>query len=122
MEMEKVFGYDYVDGKLVVNADEAKAVKFVFEKHEEYVENPPKELVDRVLEIALEKGETLSYEEAKERVPYSYILEYIANEANTEFADILKKGKLTQNKSDTTVTCEPIVSKELWDKVQSKLR
>ena len=122
-----MLGYDCVDEKLVVNVDEAKVVKFVFEKDKEYTENPPKVLVDRVLEIALEKGESLSYDEAKERVSYSAILEYIAAEANTEFSAILKNSppcqdKPLQAKNDTSYSCEPIISKEIWDKVQRKLR
>lgn len=123
--MEKLFGYDYVNGKLVISENEAKIVKYVFAKQEEYTENPPKELVDRVLEIARERGEELTYEEAKERVSYSAILEYITREMNLneEFIKIIKKEHsqlLTGQFKITDSTSEPIISKELWDKVQEK--
>ena len=125
--MKNLLGYDCVDGKLVANEDEARIVKYIFAKQKEYTEHPPAELVNEFLEIAKAKGEILSYEEAEQRVPYSDILEYIAKEANSnsEFLEILRKSKpyqtpLRKGKIETTSSREPIVSKELWDKVQKK--
>ena len=124
--MKVPFGYDLVNGELVINEDEAKIVKYMYAKQIEYTENPPKELVDVVLEIAQENGEELTYEEAKERVSYTAILEYIAREMNTneEFRETLKKIKSYSypfdNSGIVTTNSTPIISKELWDKVQKK--
>ncbi len=125
-KMKNLLGYDYVDGKLVINEAEANIAKRVFAKQKEYVDNPPKELVDAVLAIAQEKGEILTYEEAKEKVSYSAILEYMAREfnANTEFIETLNKSKTYPSVSEQTgeTNSHTIVSKEIWDKAQEKIK
>ena len=127
---QKVLGYDQVDEKLVINSDEAEIVKFTFNKATEYSEHPPKELVDRVLQIAEENGEVLTYEEAEQRVSYSAILNYIAKEmnANEEFATILKrndphtlKGSLRYSE-ECELKSEPILQKEMWELAQKKMK
>jgi hypothetical protein len=123
--MEKLFGYDYVDGKLVVNVEEAKIIRTTFEKVIEYTDHPPKVLVDRVIEISLENGESISYEDAEKRVSYSAILEYISKELNVEFGEMFEKHvyhSISFEKSDENVEHQPIVSKEQWDKVQEKIK
>ena len=125
--MENLLGYDYVDGKLVINEDEAKIVKYLYVKLEEYTENPPQELVEHVLERAREDGEELTYEEAKERVTLSAILEYITREMNSneEFIAILKKSNphsLCGQLKNTNSACEPIIAKEVWDAAQQKMK
>lgn len=125
--MKNLLGYDYVDGKLVINEDEAKIVKYLYAKLEEYTENPPQELVERVLVKAREDGEELTYEEAKERVTHSAILEYITREMNSseEFIAILKKSNphsLRGQLKNTNSTCEPIIAKEIWDEAQQKMK
>ena len=126
--MEKVFGYDYVDGKLVANDEEAKIVKFLYDKLAEYTEHPPKELVDGVLEAAQENGEILTYEEAEERVSYSAIMWYINKEiyANAEFKETLDKlgeprlmyVRRSDGKDNNST---PIISKEDWNKMKTEL-
>lgn len=98
--MKNVFGYDYVDGKLVVNDNEAKIIKFTYDKVEEYKANPPEVLVNAVLENARVCGEVITYEEAKGKVSFSAILEYITNELNEneEFRDTLRKHRLKKSK------------------------
>lgn len=126
----KLLGYDSVDGELVINTDEAEIVKFTFNKVNEYTAHPPKELVDRVLEIAEENGEVLTYEEAEQRVSYSAILNYIAKEMNTneEFGEILKRNTphtLTGNLRDCdecALKSEPIVAQEMWELAQKKMK
>lgn len=126
--MKVPFGYDLVNGELVINEDEAKSIKYAYAKQEEYTDNPPQELVDRVLEIARERGEKLTYEEAKERVSYSDILDYIVREinSNAEFAETLKKYKpetLRWKFVETfNITSTPLISKEDWKKVQEKFK
>ena len=124
--MKNLLGYDYVNGSLVINEDEAKIVKFVFARVKEYTDHPPKELVEVVLAIAQEKGEILTYEEAEKRVSYSAILDYIARElnANTEYIEQLNKSKpypFIKEQVEAT-SSHPIISKELWDKVQERLK
>lgn len=127
---QKVLGYDQIDGKLVTNTDEAEIVKFIFNKVNEYTEHPPKELVDRVLEIAEENGEVLTYEEAEQRVSYSAILNYIAKEmnANEELVKILKrndshtlKGSLRYS-DECAIKSESIITKEMWELAQKKMK
>lgn len=123
--MEKLFGYDYVDGKLVVNVEEAKIIRTTFERVIEYTDHPPKVLVDRVIEISLENGESISYEDAEKRVSYSAILEYISKELNEEFGEMFEKQiyhSISFEKGDGNVEHQPIVSKEQWDKVQEKIK
>lgn len=120
-------GYDYVDRKLVANATEAEMIKSVFKKFEEYTENPPKVLVDSVLEMALENGEDLCCEDAKQRVSYSEILAFIANELNVEFDEKLTMFKSSRyvgrfEQGDPRKVSDQIVPKELWSVVQDKLR
>lgn len=79
---KRVFGYNS-DGS--INPAEAAAVRFIFAKNEEYCKHPPRELVERIIEIAMSHGETLEYEDAEKQVSYSSILEYIAREANEKF-------------------------------------
>jgi len=83
--MEKVFGYDFIDGKLVVNEQEAEVVRFVFQKHEEYMEEPPEELVRNVIEEYEADGKEITFEEAKKEVKYDQILDYIAREVRETF-------------------------------------
>ncbi len=78
--MEKILGYDCVDGKLVVNPVESEIVKFTFEKTIQYTDHPPIELVGAVIEEYRNRGEDICYEEAEVEVSYSEILEYITRE------------------------------------------
>lgn len=128
ISMKKLLGYDYVDGKLVINDDGSKIVKFIFEKNEEYTKHPPKELVDKVLAIAQEKGKTLTYEEAEARVSYTAILEYIGKEIYEvpEFKETLDKleethkanvlyGTLRKERNKASINMTPIISKEIFE-------
>ena len=126
--MKVPFGYDLVNGELVINEAEAKIIRYTFAKQNEYTDHPPKELVDRVLAIAQEKGEILTYEEAEERVSYSDVLAYISREinSNAEFAETLKKYKPEPLRGEfvetSNITSNPIISKEDWDKIQEKIK
>ena len=119
--MKKVFGFDNVDGKMVINAAEADVVKTVFNRVAGYVEHPPKILVEPVLESALKNGEIITYEEAEKRVPYSAILGYVARELNVELEKPYT-GVISTEKGAEPSVSETIISKELWDKVQEKIQ
>ena len=124
--MNVPFGYDLVNGELVINEDEAKIAKYTFAKQKEYTDNPPEELVQAVIERYESRGEEITYEDAKLKVSYSEILSYITNELNNnpEFVETLKKykpyplrGKFVET---SNITSTPIISKEDWDKALEK--
>lgn len=126
--MKAPLGYDFINGKLVINEEEGEIVKYIFEKNNEYVNNPPEELVRKVIEIYEDRGEEITYEDAKKEVSYSDILIYLTKEMNSnpEFIEILKKahpseisGELRKNEVERS---EPIFSQEVWNKVQDKLK
>lgn len=111
MNEQGIFGYKLENGKVVVDEDEAKAVKAVVEKFDVYMKHPPKELVDAVIEECAIEGEDISYEEAEKRVSYEAIVDYITCEINREFPP--KKAK---RKAFATTELEPIVSEEVFNK------
>ena len=77
-----IYGYEKRDGKLVPNKTESEIVKYIFEKTNEYCDNPPEELVRAVIEEYENRGEVITYEEAKEKVPFDAILHRITEEVN----------------------------------------
>ena len=79
MELENQeipYGYTINDIDIVVDPLPAENVKFLFQKLEEYDKNPPKELVQNILEERKE----LTYEEAKSLVNFRDIVRYISKE------------------------------------------
>lgn len=79
----KIYGYDCVDGKLVINEIESEVIKWIFSTVATYIKHPPKVLVDAVISNHKELyGEELSYEVAEKKVSYSSILEYLSEEVN----------------------------------------
>ena len=67
--------------RMVPDPIPAEHVKFLFEKLVEYAENPPEELVQKVIDLYQEEyGETLSHEEAKGKVSYTDVKDYVAAE------------------------------------------
>ena len=118
-----------------IKENEAAVVRFVFEKHNEYCDNPPADMVEAKIEAAKENGEEITYEEAAKRVTEYEIGCRIWDEirANPEYAAAIKEynkrigynsdpntfiGKL---RSTPPVACEPIISQEKWDKAQAAL-
>ena len=122
--MSEIFGYTRVNGNLEINESEAEIVRFYFNKTNEYSDNPPKELVLAVVEDYAARGETLSYEEAAEKVSYERILSHVQKEAYAKFKDFfdskrreqaafsIKPGTLSGEKHS------PVVDPNLWALVQ----
>lgn len=80
---DKIYGYDFVDGKYVINEIEAEIVKWMSSTILSYIEHPPKVLVDAVLYRWKELyKEEISYEDAEKAVSYGSILEYLTDEIN----------------------------------------
>lgn len=74
-------GYKINDGIIEVDELNSEVVKWVFDTTEEYTNDPPSCLVEDVIAHHKEfYDEDLSYEEAKEKVSYSSILNYATAE------------------------------------------
>lgn len=43
--MEKILGYDYADGKYIINETESEMVKFIIDQYLHYGEEPPSNLL-----------------------------------------------------------------------------
>lgn len=76
------FGYKNVNGKLEIDDTQSKHVKKVFHDYEKYLEHPPEELMQAVLEEAIINGEELSYDDVEKRVSNNDIMMYITHEIN----------------------------------------
>lgn len=80
-QKNSLYGYKVVgNGHLVIDELPAENVKFIFRKVEEYSQNPPAELVERILEEYEAQGTILTYEEAVPLVSLSAVQEYVAEE------------------------------------------
>jgi len=80
---EALFGYEVVNGKLVINREESIVVKWIFERFLLYLENPPEELVKTALKRARSQGisiREISFEEAKSLVTVNLVKEYMVRE------------------------------------------
>ena len=79
---ETPYGYRIDENqRMVPDPIPAEHVKFLFEKLVEYAENPPEELVQKVIDLYQEEyGEALSHEEAKGKVSYTDVKDYVAAE------------------------------------------
>lgn len=90
--MKRPFGYDIVDGKLVVNEQEMEVVRFIYSRQEEYHQNPPKELVEIVYKEERHFDKKFTMEMAREKAKGdSRILIYVTNDVNEKFGHILKR-------------------------------
>lgn len=76
------YGYDIVNGKLVVNEEERAIIRWNVKQFLSYSENPPVELLKRVIKDrgSRERIEAISHEEAKSLVSTTQISKYIAHE------------------------------------------
>lgn len=90
--MEKIFGYDIKDGKYVINEKEAEVVRFYYQKHAEYTEEPPEELVRNVIEEYEADGREITFEEAKTEVSAYQIRSYIVKEIQETFGESFEQS------------------------------
>ena len=85
VQKEQIYGYKVNDKNLLVVDDlPAENVKFIFYKIEEYIQNPPAELVTEVMERHKGWNTELTYEEAIPLVSLSAIHEYVAEELSVK--------------------------------------
>ncbi|WP_373216209.1 hypothetical protein [Ruminococcus sp. 5_1_39BFAA] len=138
---EKIIGYDWQGGKLVVNPFEAESVKWIFQSVTDYTKQPPRNLVDAAIERhRISEKVELSYEEAISKVYYCEILDYVTAELKQKYklfkqtssdSDIEEwkrilalpletvEQQLANISSDNEKSHEPIISRELFEAVQS---
>lgn len=77
------YGYDCdTNGNIIVNEQEAKIIQLIFNNYLQYRKHPPKELVDEIIEEAENNHETITYQEAEQKVSFERIDRYIAGEIN----------------------------------------
>ena len=123
------FGYEMRNGKLVPNETESEIIKYRYEKGIEYNKNPPEELINKIIEEYAEYGETLTREEAQERVTYGRITDWIWAEIREKWKDYFAEqtermkacvGRLGENKYQMSEST-PIVSREEWEKAQAAM-
>lgn len=129
---ENVFGYKMENGRLVGDEDEVKVVQMTLDKLDQYKKHLPKELVDAVIAQYENNSDHISYEDAEKLVPLGSIIGCIAKEVNLEFGSkIVKKNMFAMIHSGepleevmnyTKKELEPIVSEELFEKVQEALQ
>jgi len=98
------YGYNIVDGKLVINEIQAESIRWLFRTINEYSINPPKVLVEAAKVSAEEQGEILSYEEAKSRVAFVDIMECVCNEFNERLNESQDTIGADGNKIVETIT------------------
>ena len=90
----KLFRNNIAKDNSIPDKDDSEIVLYVFDKFNEYTENPPKELVQSIIYTYRDEGKEISYEDAKALVPYEAIKRYISNEVNIKF-----KGEYTEKLS-----------------------
>lgn len=78
--MKMLYGYND-DG--TINPTEAENIRFLYEKLNEYSENPPAELVEMTRkEMEARTDRKITYEEVKEHVSYFQVKDYVCQEIN----------------------------------------
>ena len=87
----KLFRNNNAKDKSIPDKNDSEIVLYVFDKFNEYTENPPQELVQSIIYTYRDEGKEISYEDAKALVPYEAIKRYISNEVNIKF-----KGEYTE--------------------------
>ena len=133
---ELIFGYDQTPRGVIVNQAEATVVQYVYERRIELALNPPEKLVNEVLDEYAERGETISAEDAKKIIPDYKLLLLIEEEVKAkwpaEYESLLKKQNYNRSALDCKLSsgrtfangkkqCEPLISQDEWDKVQSQI-
>ena len=132
----RAFGYmrvatvDQIDSGLKTKEEEAVVIRYIFDTFDAYCKNPPEDLVQQVLQD--HEGEDLTYDEAKALVPLGAIELRIADEVNAKWPDAGKwfvEARISQcaKKHHPLGDITPsehtdIVSKEVFEQVQEKLR
>lgn len=130
------FGYDNTAAGMAINEAEAEVVRYVFGKFQEYTENPPADLVQAVIDDYKSRGADLTNEDAVSKVPMQSIIELISAEVREQWPEqyksliekqahnsMISAGRINNypNVGTVAINAEPIINRDMWDAVQSKL-
>ena len=130
------FGYDDTDEGYTVNEAEAQVVQYIFQRFNAYCDDPPADMVQSVMADYKSCGAAITYEEAASKVPMTSIIERIKAEVKEQWPEQFKSmvekqmhnsmisaRRFSNPRKAEVVTegTEPVISREEWDKVQSKL-
>ena len=114
------------DGETVPHPIESEILKYIFEKHNEYCEHPPQDLVEEVIGLYKSRAEKITYEEAEKKVSLEAIRQRIADEVNEKWGDYLKGQKAEKlafvppsSKVEFKNQTESIIGEEEWEKVKA---
>lgn len=134
---KEIVGYKNIDGTFVIaEGENAEIVKFIFEKYAEYHKNPPTVLVEEVIEEYADRGEQLTYDDARTKVSNYRIQHYIIGEISDRWPDCeLTKYVQYERKRGCdylwyvkSVLCgeryksTPIIDREDYEKVQEVIK
>ena len=87
------FGYKVEGGRLVPNEIEAEIVSFIYERNDEYSQNPPEELVDIVHREERLIDKTFTMEMAREKAKHDpRIILYVTRDVNEKYGEQIAKS------------------------------
>ena len=130
------FGYDDTDEGYTVNEAEAQVTQYIFQRFNAYCDDPPADMVQSVMADYESHGAVITYEEAATKVPMTSIIERIKAEIREQWPEQFKSmvekqlhnNMISAEKFGTVRKTEtvaenvgPVISREEWDAVQSKL-
>ena len=109
-----ILGYDLKDGKLVVNATEAKLARLIFER---FCQVGSSLLLTRELNLQGHKTKSWSTRKGKKRLGHAWNKSHIYRLLNNRkyLGEVTHKGQVYPGEHDA------IISRSLWDKVHSIL-
>ena len=117
--MEKILGYDYVDGKYIINETESEMVKFIIDQYLHYGEEPPIELIEIIYETNREYDPDYTMEMAKEDAKSDgRIIYYIERDVKEKFKDYISKNFAGANLRKRSYT----ISKESGEELDRRIR
>lgn len=126
MKKNLKFGYEMLDGEVVLHPIESEIVKYIFEKHNEYCDHPPEDLVRVVIEGYRTEGEKITYEEAEKKVALDEIWQRIADEINEKWGNYLNGERLkklnfpkVKLKSGLGQSAKNIISEDDWNRLKA---
>lgn len=124
---DTVFGYDYVDGKMVINETEADLLRFIAAKNAGETPTPPEDMVARILkhhkdEISLCQAQELAQEEQYIDMYYRTLCreKYVRTYGHEPPSNDHIIGKM--HSTPSSVAGEPIIDKDLFDAAQPKIK
>lgn len=96
--MQKIFGYDYTDGKYVPNETESEIVRFTFSQNQHYHEESPAELVEIVFNEHRDYDPDYTMEMAREDAKNDgRIIHYVTRDVNEKFKDYLLEQRVKED-------------------------